>query len=145
MINWHFSSRGFKKCYLHIQQQNVYLSILVDIPTVAVLPRLPKKYSEKQTEKIESNLSNSELNYCVKGEKWLPTNKQVIDEAKPNKRYFEVRSVFHFYFWGNGKHGLHYYSSLFVPRSIYYYYHLQLSDAIFILCVFVKQVTWNRL
>lgn len=94
----------------------MYLSTLVDIPTVAPL-RLPKKYSEKQTEKIESNLSNSELNYCVKGE--IDCNQPTTAIDEPNKQKISLSSFsVSFYFWGNGKHDLHYYSSLFFPHVI---------------------------
>lgn len=104
------------------------LSILVDIPTVVVWCRdcrknIPKNRHEK---KIESNLSNSELNYCVKGER-MYASKQTKDISRFVQCFISIFGV---------TVNMVFITILLFACSfqyIYYYYHLQLSDAIFIL------------
>lgn len=81
--------------------------------------------------KIESNLSNSELNYCVKGERMYATSEQASKQTKDISRFVQCFiSIF-----GVTVNMVFITILLFACsfQYIYYYYHLQLSDAIFIL------------
>lgn len=76
--------------------------------------------------KIESNLSNSELNYCVKGER-MYASKQTKDISRFVQCFISIFGV---------TVNMVFITILLFACSfqyIYYYYHLQLSDAIFIL------------